>query len=79
MSYSKKGWDIISDLIRTLGQDGGLLNDIQTDMFLSDVANIMDYMYGGKTFKNAVKAYKAEDESNAKWLEEFLDKLEIIW
>jgi hypothetical protein len=77
MNYSKKGWDIVSDLIRLLGDDGGLLNDIQTDMFHKDISNIMDYMFKGKTFKGAIKAYREEDSENALWLEEFLNELDL--
>ena len=79
MGYSKKGWDIVADLIRLVGEEPGLLNDIQTDMFHNDIANIMDYMCHGKTFKGATKMYREENENgeNPFWLEEFLDKLNI--
>lgn len=77
MAYSKKGWDIVADLIRVLGENGGLLNDAETDNFHIDIANIMNYMCNGKTFKNSIKAYRNEDLNNASWLEEFLECLDI--
>lgn len=77
MKYSKKGWDIVADLIRLVGTDGGLFCDIETDIFHLDIATIMDFMCNGKTFKTAIKAYREEDQENASWLEELLDKLDI--
>jgi ferritin len=77
LNYSKKGWDIIADIIRNLSDGTCTLNDYETDNFLQDIATIMDFMCNGKTFKNAIKAYRQEDSENLLWLEEFLEKLEI--
>jgi hypothetical protein len=77
MTYSKKGWDIIANLIRHLGEHGNLLCDVETDNFHLDIANLMDYMCNGKTFKGAVKAYMDEESDNADWLEKFLEQLDV--
>lgn len=74
MSYSKKGWDIISDLVRYSSTE---FYDAEDDVFHNDLADIIDYMFNGKTFKCALKAYKQEEDKSTELIERMLEKLEI--
>lgn len=77
IEYSKKGWDIVSDIVRYIGSNPGEFLALETDIVHKDLANIIDYMCQGKYFKTALKLYKKEGKGNASWIDNILDELGV--
>jgi len=78
MGYSKKGWDIVSEMIRLVGETGDTyLTDCDVDDFLKDIATIMDHMIGEKTFAESIVAITEENDDGVAWVEGIFDELDI--
>jgi hypothetical protein len=79
MEKDRKGFWIVADILSQIGYVGNPFGDIESDFFHQDLANLMNYMIGqNMSFKKAVKAYRDENEENALWLEEILEKIGIV-